>query len=132
MFVMDPPGARRATGPSVSSSANFSQVKTSTEAPPEVDEFDLADLAKSPSAVVAPPRVTAAAIALECRLEQHLEVGDGPNDVFLLRVVHIHAQDELLVDGKPDPAKLAAVGRLGGALYCTTAEPFEVTRDARP
>lgn len=107
-------------------------VRTSTEAAPEVDEFDLAGLAKAPAERVAPPRVADAAIALECTLEQHLEVGDGPNDVFLLEVVHIHLADEVAVDGKADPALLKAVGRLGGSLYCDTAEPFEITRDARP
>lgn len=107
-------------------------VQTSAEAAPEVDEFELAALAKAPSLKVAPPRVAGAAVALECRLAQHLEVGEGPNDVFLLEVVQIHLADEYAVDGRADPAKLAAVGRLGGSLYCTTAEPFEITRDARP
>jgi len=105
-----------------------SMVATSAEVEHGVDEFELAGLAKAPSVDVRPPRVADAAIALETRLERHMEIGDGPNDVFLLEVVRYHLRDDVLADGLPDPAKLAAVGRLGGAWYCDTAAPFEVTR----
>lgn len=105
-------------------------VATSAEVEHGVDEFELAHLAKAPSVDVRPPRVADAAIALETRLERHMEIGEGPNDVFLLEVVRYHLRDDVLADGLPDPAKLAAVGRLGGAWYCDTAAPFEVTRPA--
>ena len=73
-------------------------------------------------------RIAGAAIALETKVERHMEVGAGPNDVFLLEVVHVHVDDAFVVAGHADPAKLQAVGRLGGSLYCDTAAPFEVTR----
>ncbi len=103
-------------------------VATSQEAAPDVDEFVLAGLAKLPSLHVAPPRVEGAAIALETRVDRHLEVGDDPNDVFLLRVVHVHVDDAFVVDGLPEPGRLAAVGRLGGTRYCDTSAPFSVER----
>lgn len=105
-------------------------VATSAEAEPDVDEFELAGLTAIPSDVVAPPRVAEAAVAMETKLAHHMEVGDAPVDLFLLEIVRIHLADEMLVDGRPDPAKLSAVGRLGGSLYCDTAAPFEVTRPA--
>lgn len=105
-------------------------VATSADVAPEVDEFELAGLAKAPSEKVAPPRIAGAAIALESRVERHLEIGTGPNDVFLLEVVHVHVDDDLVVDGLPDPSLLKAVGRLGGSLYCDTASPFAVERPA--
>ena len=103
-------------------------VATAADAEPHVDEFALAGLTPAPSVVVAPPRVAEAAIAMECRMTQHMEVGTGPVDVFFLEVLRLHLDDAYLVDGRPDPAKLAAVGRLGGAGYCDTAEPFQVAR----
>lgn len=101
-------------------------VATSADVAPEVDEFDLAHLAKAPSTRVRAPRVADAPIAMEAVLEQHLELGRGPVDVFFLRLVRLHVADRLLVDGLPDPARLEAVGRLGGDAYCDTAQPFHV------
>lgn len=103
-------------------------VATAAEAESHVDEFALAGLTAAPSAVVTPPRVAEAAIAMECRLVEHHEIGSGPADVFYLEVVQLHLDEAYLVDGRPDPAKLAAVGRLGGAAYCDTSQPFEVQR----
>lgn len=105
-------------------------VATSAEAEPHVDELALAGLTPVPSEVVAPPRVAEAAIAMEARLSHHMEVGDGPVDLFLLEVLRLHIDDAFVVDGLPDPARLRAVGRLGGAHYCDTATPFSVERPA--
>jgi len=103
-------------------------VATSAEVEHGVDEFELAGLAKARSVDVRPPRVAEAPIAMETRLDRHMEIGDGPNDVFLLEVVRYHIRDDVLADGLPDPARLAAVGRLGGASYCDTSAPFDVAR----
>ena len=103
-------------------------VATSAEVEHGVDEFELAGLTKAESVDMRPPRVADAPIAMEARLERHVEIGDGPNDVFLLEIVRYHLRDDVLVDGLPVPARLAAVGRLGGPAYCDTAEPFDVAR----
>ena len=103
-------------------------IATSADAEAHVDEFALAGLTPVPSERVAPPRVKEAAVAMEAVLRHHMEVGDGPVDMFLLEVVRLHLDDEVLVDGRPDPARLAAVGRLGGQSYCDTAQPFEIPR----
>mgnify|MGYP001829032678 CR=1 FL=1 len=99
---------------------------TSADLPPEGDEFDHAGLAKAPSLLVKPPRVAAAPVAMECRVQQHLVPEGSTTDVFILRVVHVHIDDAYVVDGLVDAAKLRAVGRLGGANYCDTAHPFAV------
>lgn len=105
-----------------------SMVASSAEVTPDVDEFDLVGLDTVESSRVAPRRLTDAAIAMESRVVEHIEVGRGPVDLFLLEMVHVHLRDELVVDGLPDPARLAAVGRLGGAGYCDTSVPFEIQR----
>jgi flavin reductase (DIM6/NTAB) family NADH-FMN oxidoreductase RutF len=107
-------------------------VKTSVEASPDVDEFDFATLARTASERVRPPRVADAAIAFECRVSQHLEVGEGPNDVFLLEILLAHVADDVTDGRLPDPAKLAAVGRLGGNAYCDTGNPFFIARPRSP
>lgn len=104
-------------------------VATSAAVPHGVDEFDLAHLAKAPSSVVRPPRIADAPLAMECVLEKHLEMGDGPSDVFFLRIVRFHVADDVLgADGRPDPVKLDATGRLGGERYCASNAVFEIPR----
>lgn len=103
-------------------------VATSADVGPEVDEFALAGLAKAPSVKVAPPRILEAPLAMEARVERHVEVGRGPVDVFLLEILWIHADESILVNGLPDPTLLGAVGRLGGDGYCDTSHPFAVAR----
>lgn len=107
-------------------------VATSAEVPPDVDEFALAHLAKTPSTDVRPPRVADAPIAMETVLDRHMEVGDGPNDVFLLRILRFHLADDVLdAGGRPDPVKLDATGRLGGDRYCASSDVFEIPRPRR-
>ncbi len=103
-------------------------VATSADVDHGVDEFELAGLAKVPAVDVRAPRIAEAAIAMEARLDRHMEIGQGPNDVFLLEVTRFHVRDDVVVDGVPDPAILAAVGRLGGTSYCDTSAPFDIER----
>jgi flavin reductase (DIM6/NTAB) family NADH-FMN oxidoreductase RutF len=105
-----------------------SMVLTSAEVPPGEDEFALAGLTKIPARRVRAPRVAEAAVALEVEVLRHLEVGEGATDLFLLHVLHIHVADAFVSDGRVDPARLRAVGRLGGIAYCDTASPFEIPR----
>ncbi len=103
-------------------------VATAADVPHGTDEFDLAGLARVPSTDVRPPRVVAAPIAMECVLDRHVEVGNGPSDMFLLRVVRFHVDDAILRDGLPDAARLDAIGRLGGEEYCASDAVFRVPR----
>lgn len=100
-------------------------VQTSAGLPPDQSEMDFAKLTPAESVVVKVPRIAEAAIAMETKLSRHLEVGNG-TDLFLLEVVYFHFDDAVLVDGLPDPRKLAAVGRLGGIRYCETTDVFEI------
>lgn len=103
-------------------------VASSADLPPDASEIEALGLPLAPSSVVAVPRLATAAVALEARVERHLEMGRGPVDLFLLEIVHLHVQDRVLVDGLPDPARLAALGRLGGSAYCDTSRPFDAPR----
>ncbi len=103
-------------------------VQTSAEVTADVDEFELSELHAIAAERVKTPRVKDAAIALECKVSQHLEVGDKLADVFFLEVVYAHVADEVLSGEHPDAAKLRAVGRLGGSGYCDTSLPFFLER----
>lgn len=104
---------------------------TSTEFPPEVDEFQAAGLTAVPSAVVGAPRVAESPIHFECRVHQIVEVGSEPGGGALIlgRVVHIHVDPSVLLgEDKIDIQKLKPIGRLAGAGYCRTADTFEMVR----
>ncbi len=103
-------------------------VASSEGLPPEESEIEKLGLATIASKQVTPPRLQDAAIAMESKVIQHQEVGNGPVDLFLLEVVHFHLREDLLHDGLPDSRQLQALGRLGGSEYCSTSDPFAIER----
>lgn len=112
-------------------------VFTSIEAEHGVDEFEIAGLPREPACEVRPWRIAGVPLAMEARVSQHLEVGDGPTDLFLLRILRFHVADDVLADpaapaAGPDPVRLDAVGRLGGDAYCSTTDVFRIPRPPRP
>ncbi|MBK7643120.1 MAG: flavin reductase family protein [Planctomycetes bacterium] len=99
-------------------------------------EFELTGLATAPSLRIRPPRLARAPWAFECETLQVLRTNPGHalgGNIVLGRVVHIHI-DDALVDSRlvVDPAKLAAVGRLGGISYALTRQRYDMPpgRDA--
>ena len=87
--------------------------KTAMEFPPEEDEFERAGLEKASCAVVRPPRVALAPVAMECKLERYFTVGDYEDHVVWGRVVRFHIRDDLYLErGRVDTAAVAPVGRL--------------------
>lgn len=104
---------------------------TSADLPYEVNEFESAGIVATPSVKVKPPRVKDAPVHLECVLHQIVNVGSGALGANLVigRIVFIEIADTVLgADGQIDPAKLDAIGRMGGSGYCRTTERFELPR----
>ena len=94
-------------------------------------EFEKFGIAATPSTHVRPPRVAAAPVAFECRLDRFVHVGEGPlaANVVFGRILAAHVRDDVLgANGKPDTAKLDLVGRLGGEAYTLTRETFSLVR----
>jgi flavin reductase (DIM6/NTAB) family NADH-FMN oxidoreductase RutF len=104
---------------------------TSTPYPPEVSEFDKANLTPVKSELVSPARVNESAISLECRMSQILGFGQEPfqNNFIIGEVLLIHVKDHLWDKGTVDPTELKVIGRLGGTdLYCRVSDTFEMKR----
>lgn len=103
---------------------------TSAEVGPEVDEFVLSGLTPLASELVRPPRVAESPIQMECRLRQVVEVSPlpGGGNLVLGEVLLFHIREDLLEDGKIDPDKLRAIGRMGGPTYVRTRDRFEMQR----
>lgn len=95
-----------------------------------VDEASELGLAMTPSGVVAPPRVAASPAALECRLHSTTELGDST--LVLGEVVAFWVDDDAMLDGLPDIARLRPVSRLGRNQWGRPPEVFALDRPARP
>jgi flavin reductase (DIM6/NTAB) family NADH-FMN oxidoreductase RutF len=104
---------------------------TATEFPPGMSEFERAGLTPVASQQVSAPRVAESPINFECELYDIIHVGPdalGGAAIVIGEVVLIHVDDAILTEGKVDPARLSAIGRLGGMEYTTTRDRFTMVR----
>ncbi len=104
---------------------------TSASLPYGESEFEKFGIAAIASERVRPPRVAAAPVAFECTLDRFVHIGEGPlaAHVTFGRIVVAHIDDAVLgANGRPDPAKLDLIGRLGGELFARTTERFALPR----
>ena len=103
---------------------------TSASVAPGVDEFAHADIASTPSRLIAPPRVTASPVAFECRLTQLIRLQDKDGrqlDQWLVigEAVGIHIDRAMLDNGTYQTARAHPISRGGGP-----ADYFETRGDA--
>lgn len=103
---------------------------TSTDVPPDVDEFEFAGLEPVTGSVVAAPYVGEAKASLECEVNQIVPLGEPPTTWLVIGDVRmIHVDDDLLDGTRVDAKRLKAVGRFAGSQYSTTGDAlFDLTR----
>ncbi len=103
---------------------------TSAPLPPGRSEFEHAGVVPAESVTVFVPRVAAAPVAYECRLQRIVDVGEGPGSgsVVFGEVLCVHIRDALWVDGKVPLEGLRPVGRLAGNAYARVTDVFELRR----
>ncbi len=105
---------------------------TAIDFPPGTDELDQAGLATVASRFVAPPRIAASPVALECTLMQAIDLGD--QSLILGRVLAMHVRDDCVLDAGRchiNTPRLDLVGRMhggGGYLRTTGGGFFERAR----
>lgn len=102
---------------------------TSSEVEPGVSEIELAGLHTEPSATVAPPRISEAPVALECREWSTMEI--GRNRLVIGLIDRIITRDGVL---DPEtllvvPQNFSPVGRMEvPSGYCRTEDRFQMKR----
>jgi flavin reductase (DIM6/NTAB) family NADH-FMN oxidoreductase RutF len=107
---------------------------TSATLPYGESEAETFNIPMIPSDRVRPLRVAAAPVAFECSLDRIVTIGEGPlaANVVFGRILLAHVADSVLdATGRPDPAKLDLVGRMGGDAYARTTDRFELKRPDR-
>jgi flavin reductase (DIM6/NTAB) family NADH-FMN oxidoreductase RutF len=109
---------------------------SSTPAPGEIDELELAGLTRAPARIVGAPYVAESPVHLECVLTQVVELPTpdlaDPNTVVFGEVVGIDIADEAIVDGRVDARRLDPIARLGYDQYTRVTEVFSMRRPAWP
>ncbi|MBX6368838.1 MAG: flavin reductase family protein [Rhodospirillales bacterium] len=98
-----------------------------------VDEAAVAGLAMAPSRLVKPPRVAASPVHLECALHDVVELPParyGPNHLVIGRVLGVHIEDGVLVEGRLDLSRVRPIARLGYHDYTVVGEIFTMMRPA--
>jgi len=94
---------------------------TATDFPAEVSEFDAVGLEREPSRLVAPPRVAASPVAIECRLLGTRDFG-GDSTVVFGEVVWVAVDERVLRDDRPAIDLLRPMARLGANEWSTIGE----------
>jgi flavin reductase (DIM6/NTAB) family NADH-FMN oxidoreductase RutF len=101
---------------------------SSADFPPDESEFDWTGLTPVPSTVVSAPRVGESPAALECRLRDIQEFGNGPSFLIIGDVVHIALNPALVTDGILDNRRTQPVGRLSRSGYVHSTTFFDMAR----
>jgi flavin reductase (DIM6/NTAB) family NADH-FMN oxidoreductase RutF len=105
---------------------------TSAHVGPEVDEFQLAGLAKAPCRLIAPPRVAASPVCLECRLHQVIPLPDdqgrAEDHMVIGRVIGVYIDNRFIIDGRVDTAAMKPIARLGYSEYATVTDAWRMRR----
>jgi flavin reductase (DIM6/NTAB) family NADH-FMN oxidoreductase RutF len=104
---------------------------TCIDAPPDIDELQLARLTAVPSRSVAPPRIGEAPVSFECRILASLVT--GPLQTIVVgRVVCAHVADAFVLDARRchlDTPALRLIARMhGSGVYARSGDRFEMQR----
>ena len=99
--------------------------------PPDVNEFERANLTPIDSKVIGIPRVAESPIHFECTLNQAILIGDETSGNYLIigTIVYIHVDDAIYMGNhKIDIEKYQPVGRLMGTGYSRVNDLFDLNR----
>ena len=94
---------------------------SSTEFPPEIDEFEESGLTPIASKRIKPFRVKESPVQMECKVNQIIELGQkgGAGNLIICEIILIHINSEILdKNNQIDQNKIKLVGRLGNNWYC--------------
>jgi len=110
---------------------------TCATVPYGTDEFELAGLTKTPSRLVAPPRVAEARVNFECKVTEIVQMKSHTGKLakawlVLGEVIGIHIDKSLLVDGVFDTFSAGILLRAGGPSAYAEIRPDSRLNMKRP
>lgn len=95
--------------------------------PPEVDELEVSGLTAAPSKIVKAPCILESPVNFECRLTQTVTLPGSSYVMVIGQVVYMHVREDLMSEeGRIDPKRLRAIGRMSGFTYTRSTDMFEI------
>lgn len=118
----------RHTGHFVVNVATLANMETmhlsAADYPPNVSETEALGIELVPGTQGPVPRIAAAPVQMECRLDRFVPLGAGLNVLYIGEVLAFHL-DERIYDGRHiDTVALQPIARLGGPFYAALGEIF--------
>lgn len=103
-------------------------IQAKADYPSNVDEIKEVGFTVVAADRVKSPLIAEAQVSLECKLVRSMAFGEGKGlrGIVFGEAVVAHIKDELWVDGKIEPSRFRAVGRLAEGIYCRTGDLFEM------
>ncbi len=103
-------------------------VQSAAPYPDGISEAEALGLETEPSRKVAPPRLSACPVAMECRRVETRRFGNqSPVTVVFGEILHFHADDKVLDErGNVRADRVDFLARLGGHQYTTVQNTFDV------
>jgi flavin reductase (DIM6/NTAB) family NADH-FMN oxidoreductase RutF len=103
-------------------------IQAKADYPSNVDEIKEVGFTAVAADRVKSPLIAEAQVSLECKLVRSMAFGEGKGlrGIVFGETVVAHIKDELWVDGKIEPSRLRAIGRLAEGIYCHTGDIFEM------
>lgn len=96
----------------------------------DIDELQLAKLDTLPSIEVAPPRISASPVSMECQLYNNMEL-EGGGHIIIGKVLHFHLRDNVVTSLDPlriSLEEIAPISRLSGPHYGRVNDIFKIIR----
>ncbi len=105
---------------------------SSANYPKSVNEFKKSGLTEKLSSIVSPPMVYEAPVAMECKVNQVVRLGDsrGAGNLIICQVLAMHIKKDVLTENQIDIKKLDHIGRMGQSWYIRAASEalFEIEK----
>ncbi|MGQ0565182.1 MAG: flavin reductase family protein [Gemmobacter sp.] len=102
--------------------------ETSATVPRDVDEFNIAGVAKGACRTIACPCVAGAPAVLECVLVEEIALRGTDNAMIIGEVTGVHLRDDCIVAGRFDVTRYRPVARLGYQDYTVVREVVTLAR----
>ncbi|MEM1142634.1 MAG: flavin reductase family protein [Pseudomonadota bacterium] len=94
----------------------------------EVDEFELAGIARRDCEMIDCSRIENAPASLECKLVSSVELPGENNIVVFGEVIGVHLREDCIVGGRFDITRYEPLARLGYQDYTRVSEMFAMAR----
>lgn len=95
--------------------------------PPAVDEIKFSGLTAVPSKRIKAPSILESPVNFECRMTHCMPLPRSAYTLVIGEIIYMHVRKDVLTpEGRIDPVRLRAIGRMAGFTYVRTTDRFDI------